>query len=310
MQNMEQEPTTRSSLHLVQPSKREQILSLLSDPETANLSNYQIAEMCKTDESYVRKVRKLTTTDSTTDSLSNFWKTPTTDSTTDSQFVNVGMVKHYDITNIGHSPKKSKIVYSSVYGKNADLIAQVVKLYAFPGASIADVTWGKGAFWKAVDLSRYNFHPSDIKDGIDFRDLPYENNTFDVVVLDPPYAHNPGTFMTDDTYNNNATTKGMGHDDIQQLYRDGMQEAYRVLKDGGLLWVKCQDEIESGKQRYSHIEIYETALQLGFYAKDLFILKQDTSSPVQRKQQHAKKNHSYLWIFRRLVLVRVELVAQ
>ena len=300
MQNMEPEPTTRSSLHLVQPSKREQILSLLSDPETANLSNYQIAEMCKTDESYVRKIRKLITTDSTTDSLSAFWKSSTTDSTTDSLIRECRDGRTLDITNIGHSPKKSKIVYSSVYGKNADLIAQVVKLYAFPSASIADVTWGKGAFWKAVDLSRYNFHPSDIKDGIDFRDLPYENNSLDVVVLDPPYAHNPGTFMTDDTYNNNATTKGMNHDAIQQLYRDGMQEAYRVLKDGGLLWVKCQDEIESGKQRYSHIEIFNTGSQLGFYAKDLFILKQDTSSPVQqKKQQHAKKNHSYLWIFRK-----------
>lgn len=285
-----------------QQTKKEQIQTCLSDPETANLSNYQIAEKCQTDESYVRKVRKLITTDSTTDSLSSFWKTTTTDSTTDSQIRECRDGRILDVTNIGHSPrKKSKSLYSSISGRNADLIAQVVRFYAFPHAFIADVTWGKGAFWKSVDLSQYNFSKSDIAlNGIDFRNLPYNDTSFDIVVLDPPYAHHPGTFMNDATYNNNATTKGMSHTDIQDLYRDGMQEAKRVLKDGGLLWVKCQDEIESGRQCYSHIEIYNTATILGFYAKDLFILKQNSPPLVQNKQQkHSRKNHSYLWIFRK-----------
>jgi hypothetical protein len=35
----------------------------------------------------------------------------------------------------------------------------------------------------------------------------------------------------------------MGHDAIVALYKEGMTEAKRVLKDGGLLFVKCQDEI-------------------------------------------------------------------
>lgn len=191
-------------------------------------------------------------------------------------------------------------IYSCTWGKNADLIAQVCKLYAASGMSIADVTWGKGAFWKSVDTSQYDFYPTDLKDGIDFRALPYADSSFDIVVLDPPYAHNPGTMFVEATYNNGATTRGMYHSDIQKLYTDGMIEARRVLKDAGLLWVKCQDEIESGRQCYSHIEIYLTASQMGFYAKDLFVLMQDTYPTIQsKKQQHARKNHSYLWIFRK-----------
>lgn len=191
-------------------------------------------------------------------------------------------------------------VYSCVKGKNCDLIERVCDLYLTDGMAVADVTFGKGAFWKHVDMSAYDFRPTDIKDGVDFRHLPYSNGAMDVVVLDPPYAHNPGRMFVDTTYNNAATTKGMYHKDIINLYSEGMRESHRVLKNGGLMWVKCQDEIESSVQKYSHIELYNIAEQMGFYAKDLFILMQESNPTIQHKiQKHARKNHSYLWIFKK-----------
>lgn len=60
------------------------------------------------------------------------------------------------------------------------------------------------------------------------------------------------------------------------------------------------DEIESSIQRWSHIELYEIALRLKFYAKDLFVLTQKSRPCIQhKKQQHARKNHSYLWVFKK-----------
>ena len=44
-----------------------------------------------------------------------------------------------------------------------------------------------------------------------------------------------------------------------------------MLRPNGQVWVKCQDEIESGRQCWSHIEIRAIARKLGFKAKDLFI---------------------------------------
>jgi hypothetical protein len=66
------------------------------------------------------------------------------------------------------------------------------------------------------------------------------------------------------------------------------------------LWVKCQDEVQSGKQCWSHIEIRGIAADLGLSAKDLFILV-GTPRATRRhlRQQHARKTHSYLWIFER-----------
>jgi SAM-dependent methyltransferase len=194
------------------------------------------------------------------------------------------------------------MIYSSVIGNNAHLFEQVVKFYIRPGQRVADVSYGKGVFWRKVDLSQFDFYPSDIitcpQTPYDFCDLPYDDNSFDVVVFDPPYVHNPGRLIVDANYKNRQTTRGMYHDDILELYGRGMAEACRILKPGGLLWVKCKDEVESSTQRWSHIEIFLEAINLGFYARDIFILIQTQNPIVQFKsQQHSRKNHSYLWIF-------------
>jgi DNA modification methylase len=194
-------------------------------------------------------------------------------------------------------------LYTSYTGDNGDLIREVADFYLRPGMRVADVTWGRGVFWRKVDLTQYDFHPSDIRtheNKFDFRSLPYGADSFDAVVLDPPYAHDPGRLAVNDKYQNSQTTKGMNHSDIIQLYRGGMQEGFRILKTDGQLWVKCKDEIDSHYQRWSHVEIFLMALQLGFFGKDLFIFTQTQKPMIQQKiQQHARKNHSYLWVFKK-----------
>lgn len=202
-------------------------------------------------------------------------------------------------------------------GSNADLIAAVGELYIADGARVADVTYGRGAFWRKTDTSRFVLLKSDLQpldDSIsecDFRRLPYGDEGLDVVVLDPPYVHNPGQHVTNGRYNNAATTAGMYNADILGLYREGMREAYRVLSpDGGQLWVKCKDEVEAGVQRWSHIALYEIALEIGFCARDLFVIvpSSRTSSNRWKRQLHARKNHSFLWIFERPDVVYTRLL--
>ena len=202
-------------------------------------------------------------------------------------------------------------IVSVIHGNNADLIAEVARLYMPDGSVVADVTWGKGAFWRKYDLSRISMNASDIDQALDpdmigvdfvaadFTALPYDDESFHVVVLDPPYIHSPGQHMTDKRYNNAATTKGMYHDDIMDLYRRGMAEAKRVLKPDGTIWVKCKDQVMSGKQQWSHIDLYRIGEGLNLYMRDLFVLipTSRTSMGRWKVQHHARKVHSYLLVF-------------
>jgi len=197
-----------------------------------------------------------------------------------------------------------KPLYTNVHGDNSDLFKAVSELYLKEGHYIADVTYGKGVFWKQIDIAKYHFYPSDLltvkKALYDFKFLPYKDNTFDVVVFDPPYCHNPGKMMSNKNYLNAETTKGLYHQDIMELYEKGLMEAKRILKTNGIILVKCKDEIESSIQQWSHIEIQNIATKIGLYAKDLFILNPKAYPVIQyKRQQHARKNHSYLWIFKK-----------
>jgi hypothetical protein len=79
-----------------------------------------------------------------------------------------------------------------------------------------------------------------------------------------------------------------------------MTEAKRILKPGGTLWVKCADEVESCRQKRGHVEVFQVAQDLGLEDEDLFILMLD-GAPVTngRPQRHARKNCSFLWVFRK-----------
>ena len=81
----------------------------------------------------------------------------------------------------------TNVVVSAYVGNNADIFPNVLSLHVPEGSKVADVTYGKGVFWRKVQTEKYDLHPSDIADGIDCRDLPYEDESFDCIVFDPPY---------------------------------------------------------------------------------------------------------------------------
>ena len=195
------------------------------------------------------------------------------------------------------------MILTAKTGNNCDIFPDVLSMYAKQGDTIADVTYGTGKFWKNIDQSHYKILKSDIVNGIDFRKLPYSNDAVDMVVLDPPYIYNPKKTVKSsisNTYNINLTDDLRTNEDVMNLYEEGIIEAKRVLKPKGVLVLKCQDIIQSNRQNWNHIEIYNIATVNGFYGEDLFVLVQSTI-PCQRWkiQRHARKNHSYFWVFRK-----------
>jgi hypothetical protein len=194
--------------------------------------------------------------------------------------------------------KPSGPVLTCVQGTNADLFPVALGMYAKPGDKIADVTYGRGVFWRNVPAGLYDLHRSDLETGVDLRRLPYEDDSFDGVVLDPPYLNGGGNAK--ESLNKCYRNAGnMCHENVVALYLGGILEARRVLKRGGLLFIKCQPAVADHKQKLTHVQIMTVLPMIGFLIEDEFILRQ-TVVPLMRHttQQHARKNHSYLLVAR------------
>jgi len=209
----------------------------------------------------------------------------------------------------------SDLIVSSCVGTNADVFPLVLKLHVPPGSVVADVTFGKGVFWRNVPPKLYDLRATDISTGVDCRKLPYKDGSIDCVVLDPPYMEgfyrHAGTQLAGggthsafrQYYRNGDDSPTDGgpkyHAAVVDFYSKAADEAFRVLRKEGVLVVKCQDEVSANKQNLTHLEIINDLTSKGFYAKDLFVVVRPNRPAASRivKQEHARKNHSYFIVF-------------
>ena len=208
------------------------------------------------------------------------------------------------------------VVQSAHIGGNAELFPQVLALHVPDGALVADVTHGSGVFWKQVPQGRYRLLATDLADGVDCRALPYADASLDALVLDPPYLEGllrgkaatrggQGSHAQFRSYYSNgdeAQGSGRWHQAVLDLYLAAATEARRVLRDHGIFIVKCQDEVSANRQELTHVQLLVGFAEMGFYARDLFVLMRPTKAGVARllRQVHARKNHSYFLVLQKV----------
>jgi hypothetical protein len=202
------------------------------------------------------------------------------------------------------------LIHSARVGTNDEVFPSVLALYVEPGSKVADVTYGRGVFWKAIPKGSYELLATDLATGTDCRDLPYGDGSIDAVVFDPPYMHTPGGTAHvghqnyEGYYRNNGASSGKGakyHEAVLELYFSAAIEAHRVLRPNGMFIVKCQDEVCANQQRLTHVEIINEYARQGFVCEDLFVVVSRNKPGVSRvvRQVHARKNHSYFLVFRK-----------
>jgi hypothetical protein len=182
---------------------------------------------------------------------------------------------------LGHlSPENS--AGSEFRHRNANLIQAAALRHIPRGALVADVTYGGGQFWnfRQPGPTWFRLIASDIAPGRglvrgDFRQLPYAGRTFDAVVFDPPYlVDNSGGLSISGL--SMSARYGLGNlprmdfAAVLGLYRRGMHEASRVLKPGGVLMVKGQDQVHRGWMMPFHEAIACVAAALGLRHADEF----------------------------------------
>lgn len=173
-----------------------------------------------------------------------------------------------------------------------------------------DVTYSKGNFYKNTTIPEpsYKFDISpQTKDTVqaDARKLPLKSNSLNCIIFDPPFLATTGKSLAINN-NSNKINKRFGvfssETELHQFYVDVLKETHRILKNKGILIFKCQDKVSSGKQYMSHCFIWQEAIKIGYYPKDLFVLlaKNRIVADWQLKnQKNARKFHSYFWVFQK-----------
>lgn len=170
-----------------------------------------------------------------------------------------------------------------------------------------DATYSSGKMWDGLNQPRLKFDIEPACSEVEKADvlsLPIESKSISSAMFDPPFLATTGKSLkkSDDS---NVIAKRFGvypnETKLHAMYYGALKELYRVLTPGGLLVFKCQDKVSSGHQYFSHVYVHDYAIETGFYPKDLFILvaKNRLVAKWQRKQQHARKYHCYLWVFQK-----------
>jgi len=194
------------------------------------------------------------------------------------------------------------MIHKSVFTNEQDLLKALLEIHNDGKHISLDPMYFKGNFYKnglgiptyIYDVSpQVNYCPVGRADNL----FNHENNSIDSMILDPPFMF--GIHGKSANYYS-SKTHGIFKDfqELEELYKSILKEAYRVLKKKGLLIFKCQDYTDS-KTTMTHCLVWQWAREQGFYAKDLAILSIERGKVANSKltQRHLRKIHSYFWVF-------------
>lgn len=189
----------------------------------------------------------------------------------------------------------------SVSDSQDEILRWIMQLYAPDGFDL-DPTYSKGVFYKNIPEPRLKFdlkpQTKDVKQA-NCTDLPIDDNSVSSVIFDPPFifGHHGGL-------GTKAMERRFGSfynfAELKDMYRKSLKEFWRVLKKKGYLFFKCQDLTDS-KTTMTHCLVYNWAKAAGFYPQDIFILatKNRIIYKPNATQRHARKFHSYWWVFKK-----------
>lgn len=196
----------------------------------------------------------------------------------------------------------------SEWTTNADLITDANRLHPL-GDLVLDVTYGRGRWWtrwRPTELITNDINPEiDTDYSRDFRDLEplaHAYGGFEGVAYDPPYKLNgtPALAGFDEAYGIEVPTRWQ---DRVELILEGLDECLRVVRPGGFVYAKCQDQVVSGQMVWQTLLLSNRAYnhQHGARLVDRFDMLGGTRpQPEGRSQKHARGRGSTLLIFERI----------
>lgn len=179
-----------------------------------------------------------------------------------------------------------------------EIINNILELYNNSQPIDFDPCYNLGMFYKDNKVIAPGVK-SDIKpllpgvEKLDVQCLPFENE-FKCIIFDPPFIVSGKTSKMAQRYGAFESVN-----ELKEFYINSFCSLQRALKKKGLLIVKCQDFV-NGRRNYIMLNyVLNLARDFNFKVLDLFILLSKTRPTRIKKQQHARKYHSYFVVLKK-----------
>ncbi len=193
-------------------------------------------------------------------------------------------------------------------GEDAQLLERMLLLYPRKRPRrILDATVNGGRVWRGserpvigIDIE-IKHKPSIVADNTV---MPFKDKLFDVVVYDPPHIPNQGCDRQKDFQYRfglgGKSPKENGYT-FRHTYPPFVKEAYRILKDEGILFCKIADYVHHHRYQWAHVELVQSASDAGFQPCDCIvkIRKGPIIDPKWKVAHHSRRRHCYWLVFRK-----------
>jgi len=193
-------------------------------------------------------------------------------------------------------------------GLDSELLEKMLDFYPRTRPQlILDATVNTGRFWKGsrrpvvgMDIEAKH-RPNLVANNLQ---MSFRDNSFDVIVFDPPHIPNQGQDQSKD-FNTRfglvLKSSAQNGYNFSYLYPPFVREAYRVLKPEGILFCKIADYVHGHRFQWAHVDFIKAAAEVGFCPCDCIvkIRKSPIVSPRWKTAHHARRHHCYWLIFRK-----------
>ncbi len=196
---------------------------------------------------------------------------------------------------------------SILHGKDTDVIPLLLGIHSKPNPTILDCTYNKGTMWKGSPLKplRMDINPEHDLDVVaDFKNMPFQDKSFDVIVFDPPHlptnAASPNSSkIWEKRYGITSEDKDRSGDNVSGLFTPFLKEAKRVLVPNGIVLAKIADLTHNHRYQWQMVDFINATRDTGMTPCDLLIKNDPAAGNLKsskwKNTKHLRKCHVY-WI--------------
>lgn len=196
-------------------------------------------------------------------------------------------------------------VIKSVSDNQNEILCNILRLYAKSNTFDCDLTFSVGNFYRQIDKPHFRFDINPQTEGVKHLNEAYDIPSYSLhsIVIDLPFIVNANSKGGFSEHSKIAKRFDFftSETELYKTYDDMIKLAYDKLSYGGFLVVKLMDVCGPNGQIWISNYVQNKAKEFGFIHDDTFILIARTKYLYSngRQQRHARKYHSYFFVFRK-----------